>query len=229
MLIYGGETSVCDGPRCVTTASGDRSALRRNPTAAHVCRRTSALMHGPKKLSSTGSQGRSRRQTELRKRRSTGYGKPRPLNNRLATCGLRVPRNRGPYQAQVGAAETMPVKLSVSSVNPKRIPNIATHRSLTVVTTEFDNQGEIPFQVRRSVRIDCCDSHGRTLENMETLAQRMIAGHYGKPVNPSFVAIEIAALMLGHAAGTLDHAHGRLYASLVAAGQIQEPSVASFS
>ena len=72
MLIYGGETSLCDGPRCVTTASGDRCALRRNPTAAHVCRRTNALMHGPKKLSSTGPQGRSRRQTELRKGRGTG-------------------------------------------------------------------------------------------------------------------------------------------------------------
>jgi hypothetical protein len=58
---------------------------------------------------------------------------------------------------------------------------------------------------------------------METLAQQMIAGHYGKSVNPSFVAIEIAALVLGHAAGTLDEAHQHLYAALVAAGQIQEP------
>jgi len=56
---------------------------------------------------------------------------------------------------------------------------------------------------------------------METLAQEMIAGHYGKPVNPSFVAIEIAALVLGHAAGTMDDAHERLYAALVAAGQIK--------
>jgi hypothetical protein len=39
---------------------------------------------------------------------------------------------------------------------------------------------------------------------METLAQQMIAGHYGKSVNPSFVAIEIAPLVLGHAAATLD-------------------------
>jgi hypothetical protein len=59
---------------------------------------------------------------------------------------------------------------------------------------------------------------------METLAQQMIAGHYGKPVNPSFVAIEIAALVLGHAAGTLDDAHQQLYSSLVFAGQIQEPN-----
>jgi hypothetical protein len=58
---------------------------------------------------------------------------------------------------------------------------------------------------------------------METLAQVMIADHYGKSVNPSFVAIEIAALVLGHAAGTLDRAHGQLYASLVAAGEIREP------
>jgi hypothetical protein len=60
---------------------------------------------------------------------------------------------------------------------------------------------------------------------METLAQRMLAGHYGKPVNPSFVAIEIAALVLGHAAGTLDDAHQQLYVALVAAGQIPESDV----
>jgi hypothetical protein len=59
--------------------------------------------------------------------------------------------------------------------------------------------------------------------NMETLAQKLISGHYGKPANPSFVAIELSALMLGHAAGTLDDAHQQLYAALVAAGQIQEP------
>ena len=41
---------------------------------------------------------------------------------------------------------------------------------------------------------------------METLAQKMIAEHYGTTVNPSFVAIEIAALVLGHAAGTLEKA-----------------------
>lgn len=57
---------------------------------------------------------------------------------------------------------------------------------------------------------------------METLAQKMIAGHYGKPVNPSFVAIEMSALVLGHAAGTLDKAHEQLYAALYAAGQIQQ-------
>jgi hypothetical protein len=51
----------------------------------------------------------------------------------------------------------------------------------------------------------------------------MIAGHYGKSVNSSFVAIEISALVLGYAAGTLDKAHQQLYAPLVAAGQIQEP------
>jgi hypothetical protein len=55
----------------------------------------------------------------------------------------------------------------------------------------------------------------------------MIAEHYGKPVNPSFVAIEIAALVLGHAAGTMDDAHERLYASLVAAGEIKEPRTLS--
>jgi hypothetical protein len=65
--------------------------------------------------------------------------------------------------------------------------------------------------------------------SMETLAQKMIAGHYGKPVNPSFVAIEIAALMMGHAAGTLDDAHQRLYASLLAAGQIQVTDPPSLS
>ena len=59
---------------------------------------------------------------------------------------------------------------------------------------------------------------------METLAQKMIALHYGKPVNPSFVAIEIAALVMGHAAGTLDCAHEQLHASLVAAGQIEPPA-----
>jgi hypothetical protein len=59
---------------------------------------------------------------------------------------------------------------------------------------------------------------------METLAQRMIAAHYGKPVNPSFVAIEIATLVLGHAAGTLDDAHELLYASLIDAGQIDPPA-----
>jgi hypothetical protein len=58
--------------------------------------------------------------------------------------------------------------------------------------------------------------------NMETLAQEMIAEYYGKPVNPSFVAIEIAALVLGHAGGKMDDAHERLYASLVAAGEIRE-------
>jgi hypothetical protein len=63
--------------------------------------------------------------------------------------------------------------------------------------------------------------------NMETIAREMIAKHYGKPVNPSFVAIEIAALVLGHAAGTMDDAHKRLYASLVAAGEISEPPVPS--
>jgi hypothetical protein len=57
---------------------------------------------------------------------------------------------------------------------------------------------------------------------METLAQQMIAGHYGKSINPSFVAIEIAALVLGHAAATLDSAHEQLYAALVNAGQIHE-------
>jgi hypothetical protein len=62
---------------------------------------------------------------------------------------------------------------------------------------------------------------------METIAQRMIAGHYGKPVNPSFVAIEIAALVLGHAAGTLDEAHESLYASLLVAGEIKEPPASS--
>jgi hypothetical protein len=61
---------------------------------------------------------------------------------------------------------------------------------------------------------------------METLAQKMIAVRYGKPVNPSFVAIEIAALVLGHSAGTLDDAHELLYASLVDAGQI-EPAALS--
>lgn len=59
---------------------------------------------------------------------------------------------------------------------------------------------------------------------METLAQVMIAEHYGMPVNPGFVEIEIAALKCGHAAGTLGHAHERLYSSLVAAGEIQVPS-----
>jgi hypothetical protein len=58
---------------------------------------------------------------------------------------------------------------------------------------------------------------------MDTIAQKMIAGHYGKPVNPSFVAIEIAALVLGHAAGSLDDAHEALYAALLAAGEIKEP------
>jgi hypothetical protein len=58
---------------------------------------------------------------------------------------------------------------------------------------------------------------------METLAQQLIACHYGKVVNPSFVAIEMSALVLGHAAGTLDKPHQQLYAALVAAGQIQEP------
>ena len=58
---------------------------------------------------------------------------------------------------------------------------------------------------------------------METLAQKLIGGHYGTVANPSFVAIELSALVLGHAAGTLDHAHRRLYAALVDAGQIQVP------
>jgi hypothetical protein len=45
---------------------------------------------------------------------------------------------------------------------------------------------------------------------METLAQKMIEVHYGKPVN--------------HSAGTLDDAHELLYASLVDAGQIESPA-----
>jgi hypothetical protein len=56
---------------------------------------------------------------------------------------------------------------------------------------------------------------------METLAQELIREHYGEPANPSFVAIELAALVLGHAAGTLDQAHQQLYAALVDAGQMQ--------
>jgi hypothetical protein len=69
---------------------------------------------------------------------------------------------------------------------------------------------------------------GRTL-NMETLAQKLISGHYGKAVNSSFVAIELSALVLGHAAGTLDGAHEHLYAALVDAGQIQVADPHSFS
>jgi hypothetical protein len=63
--------------------------------------------------------------------------------------------------------------------------------------------------------------------NMETIAQMMIADHYGKAVNSSFVAIEIAALVVGHAAGTLDGAHEVLYAALVNAGQIEELPLSS--
>jgi hypothetical protein len=63
--------------------------------------------------------------------------------------------------------------------------------------------------------------------SMETIAQKMIAGHCGKPVNPSIVAIDIAALVLGHAAGSLHDAHQALYASLVVAGEITEPPVSS--
>ena len=55
---------------------------------------------------------------------------------------------------------------------------------------------------------------------METLAQKLISQHYGTPADPSFVAIELSALVLGHAAGTLGDAHQQLYAALVAAGQI---------
>ncbi len=58
---------------------------------------------------------------------------------------------------------------------------------------------------------------------METLAQEIFGEYYGKPVDPAFVAIELGALVLGHAAGTLDVAHERLYAALVSAGQILDP------
>lgn len=63
---------------------------------------------------------------------------------------------------------------------------------------------------------------------METLAQEIFAEYYGRPVNPSFVADEIQALVMGHAAGTLNTAQQRLYAALTSAGQIvsDSPSLA---
>ena len=59
---------------------------------------------------------------------------------------------------------------------------------------------------------------------METLAQEILAEYYGKPVSPYFVAIEMEALEMGHAAGTLNAAQQRLYAALISAGQIPDHS-----
>lgn len=53
-------------------------------------------------------------------------------------------------------------------------------------------------------------------------AQRILSEFYGVIVDESSAKLEIASLVLGHAAGTLDHAHQGLYDALVAAGQIQE-------
>jgi hypothetical protein len=70
--------------------------------------------------------------------------------------------------------------------------------------------------------------HGWSTQNMDdTVAQEIIGEYYGKPVNASFAELEMAALVLGHAAGTLDHEHERLYAALVAAGEIKEPTPVS--
>jgi hypothetical protein len=55
---------------------------------------------------------------------------------------------------------------------------------------------------------------------METPAQEIFGEYYGKPVNPTLVAEEIQALVMGHAAGTLNAAQQRLYAALANAGQI---------
>jgi hypothetical protein len=46
---------------------------------------------------------------------------------------------------------------------------------------------------------------------METLAQEIFGEYYGKPVIPTFVAIEIGGLVLRHGAGTLDVAHESLF------------------
>jgi hypothetical protein len=55
---------------------------------------------------------------------------------------------------------------------------------------------------------------------METLVQEIIAEYYGNPVDLKFAAIEIRALALGHAAGTLDGSREWLYVVLASAGQL---------
>lgn len=56
---------------------------------------------------------------------------------------------------------------------------------------------------------------------METLAQEIIAEYYGKPVDHVVAALEIKALEMGHAAGTLDAGQEWLYVALLsAAGRI---------
>jgi len=58
----------------------------------------------------------------------------------------------------------------------------------------------------------------------DTGAQRILSEFYGVIVDESSAKLEIAALILGHAAGTLDLAHQGLYDALVAAGEIQQES-----
>jgi hypothetical protein len=57
---------------------------------------------------------------------------------------------------------------------------------------------------------------------METLAQKIFGEYYGTPVDSSFVAEELQALEMGHAAGTLDAAQQRLYKALTSGGPILE-------
>jgi hypothetical protein len=71
---------------------------------------------------------------------------------------------------------------------------------------------------------------------METPAQEIFGEYYGRHVDSSFVAKELQALEMGHAAGTLDGAQQRLYEALTSAGPIlvdayprQRPNPSEFS